>query len=412
MTWSRLRVIHRLCNIDTATWRNPQEPIGTYRNVESIKSAIENQRTIIMSEDLATKISSLTVAIDKGERKFPSLLERASIYQRQKKPDEAIADIKDAMEIARQRGRREEIGKCHFKLGLVLYGQKKYSEAMKEMEVAIDHNCKEPTLEMWKTKIDYDMKRLKTEKGDSVQEVAADESKSTATTTAAATPKSPKNSATSNSSAQATSTSIDAINKHAPLKVKIRDDWYQTNDSVVITIFAKNIKEPELQVKFSTSGVSITFPTGAGSEYNYNIDRLFDDINTLESSYRVFGTKLEVTLRKATSQKWPTLEASNQAATPIASHSSEAPLSYPTSSKKAVNWANFKLEDDDDGEGKNESEFFSQLYANTDDDSKRAMMKSYVESNGTVLTTNWDEAKAKKFETSPPEGMEPKNWGS
>lgn len=406
MTWSRLRVIHRLCNIDIngKTYRNLQELTGTYGTYRTVKSAIENQRTIIMSEDLTTKISSLTVAIDKGERRFPALLERASIYQRQKKFDEAIADFNDAMEIARQRGRREEIGKCHFKLGLVLYGQKKYTEAMKEIESAIDYNCKEPTLEMWKTKIDYDMKRLKSD-----QKVETKDNKSTTKSTTTTTASElPENSTSSTS----TSTSIDAINKHAPLKVKIRDDWYQTSDSVVITIFAKNIKEQELQVNFSSSGVSITFPTGAGSEYNYNIEPLFDDIITLESSYRVFGTKLEVTLKKVTSQKWPTLESSDQAATPSASHSSEGPLSYPTSSKKAVNWASFKLEDEEDAEGKNESEFFSQLYANTDDDSRRAMMKSYVESNGTVLTTNWDEAKAKTFETSPPEGMEPKKWGT
>jgi suppressor of G2 allele of SKP1 len=82
---------------------------------------------------------------------------------------------------------------------------------------------------------------------------------------------------------------------------------------------------------------------------------------------------------------------------------------YPSSSKKAVNWSNFKVDEEDEANA-SENDFFAKLYKDTDDDTRRAMMKSYVESNGTVLTTNWDEAKQKKFETSPPEGMVAKEW--
>lgn len=38
------------------------------------------------------------------------------------------------------------------------------------------------------------------------------------------------------------------------------------------------------------------------------------------------------------------------------------------------------------------------------------MMKSFVESNGTVLSTNWKEVGAKKIECTPPEGMEVHKW--
>lgn len=41
--------------------------------------------------------------------------------------------------------------------------------------------------------------------------------------------------------------------------------------------------------------------------------------------------------------------------------------------------------------------FFQHLFAGADDDTRRAMMKSYVESNGTSLSTNWDEVKSKDF---------------
>lgn len=56
------------------------------------------------------------------------------------------------------------------------------------------------------------------------------------------------------------------------------------------------------------------------------------------------------------------------------------------------------------------NEFFQKLFADADEDTKRAMMKSYQESGGTTLSTNWDEVKKAPVEVKPPEGSEWKKW--
>lgn len=55
--------------------------------------------------------------------------------------------------------------------------------------------------------------------------------------------------------------------------------------------------------------------------------------------------------------------------------------------------------------------FFQKIFADADEDTKRAMMKSYSESGGTTLSTNWDEVGKGKVEVKPPAGAEWKSWG-
>ncbi|XP_003369087.1 suppressor of G2 allele of SKP1-like protein [Trichinella spiralis] len=54
--------------------------------------------------------------------------------------------------------------------------------------------------------------------------------------------------------------------------------------------------------------------------------------------------------------------------------------------------------------------FFQKLYDDCDDDQKRAILKSLVESHGTVLSTDWSEVSKRHVDCRPPEGTEWKKF--
>ena len=46
--------------------------------------------------------------------------------------------------------------------------------------------------------------------------------------------------------------------------------------------------------------------------------------------------------------------------------------------------------------------FFQSIYANASEDQRRAMVKSFQTSGGTVLSTNWDDVRTANYEQKKP----------
>lgn len=257
-------------------------------------------------------------------------------------------------------------------------------------------------------------------------------------------------------------------------KEKIRHDWYQSHDHVTITLLAKGVPRESTSVDITPTSVAVSFPLNTGATYDFSLDPLFAPVQTDASSHSVKSTKIEIILKKQTpGQKWASLEgamtestpASATGATPTTTAAAttateeeknggkqpkDAPApAYPTSSKSGPkNWDKIALSyqkppppsdkgkdkdnkggeakehnDDDDEDDDNvyideyedgdpANAFFKKLYAGADPDTRRAMVKSFQESGGTALSTDWGEVKKKKVEVSPPDGMEEKKWAA
>ncbi|KAL3652415.1 Cochaperone protein [Castilleja foliolosa] len=203
----------------------------------------------------------------------------------------------------------------------------------------------------------------------------------------------------------------------SPSKPKYRHEFYQKPEEVVVTIFAKGIPANSVVVDFGEQILSVSIELPGEEAYHFQ-PRLFGKIVPSNCRYEVMSTKIEIRLAKADTLLWTSLEYNTNVAVPkayVASAGSQKPT-YPSSKPKRVDWD--KLEAEVKKEEKEEkldgdaalNKFFKDIYKDADEDTRRAMSKSFVESNGTVLSTNWKEVGPKKVEGSAPDGMEVKKW--
>jgi suppressor of G2 allele of SKP1 len=163
----------------------------------------------------------------------------------------------------------------------------------------------------------------------------------------------------------------------------------------------------------------VTFPLSNGSDFTFALDPLSHPIGPSQCTSQVLATKLSLKLAKESrGTKWTTLEAI-QATPPLsATQSTTSTIAYPTSSRKGTkNWDALEREAIEDAKAWEKPDgdaaanaLFRDLYANASDDVKRALIKSYVESNGTTLSTDWGAVGKKKIETKPPDSMIAKKW--
>ncbi|KAI8375588.1 calcium-activated chloride channel-domain-containing protein [Choanephora cucurbitarum] len=309
----------------------------------------------IFDDDYDEALSLFTelVSLEPGNAEF--VLRRCQVYQKLNKLDLALNDGQKALELLKE-GSRSLLARAHLQIGITLHRLNRYSEAQTHLEQSKQLNPNEKTLATWLRK---NTDKLPIPPTPSQQVVPSIVSKPSA-----------------------------------------RYEWFQNDTFVTIEVFIKKVKPEAVDLHFFEQALSLTVKLDTGSDYSLELEPLAHKVLPKESSYQVLSTKIEIKLKKQTSGiMWGALESENDQGTIMSTTTS--------TTHKSKDWNKLVKEvDEDKPEGEQAlNALFQQIYRDADPDTKRAMMKSFTESNGTCLSTNWAEVGSKKTEVKPPEGM-------
>lgn len=170
-------------------------------------------------------------------------------------------------------------------------------------------------------------------------------------------------------------------------------DFYQTESHVILTILKRGLTLEQCQLKYNEGALTVL----ASGEPIF-IGNLLHPVDSNNFDLKCTPSKVEVKMAKLIGQHWESLEKNTV---------------EKEEKKLLVNWDKVAKEMDDEEKDEGDAavnKLFQQIYADADDDVRKAMIKSYSESGGTVLSTNWNEIKKQKTPVKPPEGMEYKKW--
>lgn len=164
----------------------------------------------------------------------------------------------------------------------------------------------------------------------------------------------------------------------------IRHDWYQADSKVVVTVLLKSAVEKNYSVKIGRDSILFT-----ATNYELLLN-LFKPINAEKSSHKVSPSKVEITLVKETAEKWDQLEQ-------------KAEIAPKPTIKRVPNWDKLAKEiteiDNEEAVGEDALENnFQHIYMNCDEEMRRAMNKSFTESNGTTISNDWSKVGRQQVE--------------
>lgn len=332
--------------------------------------------------DAAAPLYDQAVELAPGNARY--LANRASNSLKLKRYSSTLEDATAALAIEPTNGR------VHMRKAMALFHLDRFADAQATFEAAAQHGQEKTDLWLRKVKAELDRTAAAPSVVATVQATLAVGHKIDAMSPAKPTEK-------------ATAVLLN-------LAERTREQWYQSPTDVTITILAKGLKQEQVQIEFDESTnilkAALNFPSDASKwarEW-----QLWGRVGG-QPTIAMTAYKIELALVKAGESTWDALErkAGVEVAPIVKRENVMRPgvnyAAYPTSSKTMKNWAEVEqsakqaeAEEKPEGDAALQK-LFQSIYGGADEDSRRAMVKSFQTSGGTVLSTNWKEVAEKDY---------------
>lgn len=158
-----------------------------------------------------------------------------------------------------------------------------------------------------------------------------------------------------------------------------RMEWYQSTSHVVIDIFAKNCIKEESVVNIEPTRVSVRLRRA--DKPDYMLERhLQENVVSDQSTWSASRFKVEIRLKKLrTGVSWTALDKDAQVASASVRAGAAAAKRKESAAAREKEWDSVATRElKDYKEDDSAMAVFRQIYSSSDEDTRRAMMKSYV----------------------------------
>ncbi|GJD09292.1 Protein SGT1 [Galdieria sulphuraria] len=175
-------------------------------------------------------------------------------------------------------------------------------------------------------------------------------------------------------------------------KSLFREDWFQNGSFVSLTLYIKDVDRDESNVTFTQQTVTVNLFSARDKSIYEQTWELSHPVVAEQSLVTYFPQKVELKMKKKEEGLlWKQLTSG--ATLKSSDNTQSSYSSRETASLQSGRFPKqFAVEEDDDEEqdqSKDLLAFFRDIYEKSDEDTRRAMVKSFVESQGKVLSTDW-----------------------
>lgn len=358
-----------------------------------------------VDEEFEEALNLYNEAIEREAQSANLYVSRAAVHLKLENFTDAVADANKAIAL------NPGLAKAYMRKGAACFALEEYHTAKAAFEAGARIDPGNAQFKTW-------VRKCAAELTDEAEAEAGSEARGEGTnghSTPAAPPQAPMVPGTPSAGEPAAPPPIPSTSAPPP---KFRHEFYQTPTHVTVTIFAKNVREENLEVDFGAQFLSVAIRDPDGGELYELPLRLFAKIVPEQCKAVALKAKVEVKLQKEEAAHWKSLQyagptAVKQPANVSTEKAAAVAKVYPTSSKTVRDWDKLEAEMKEEEKGEKLegdaalNKLFQDIYANADEDTRRAMNKSFQESGGSVLSTSWKDVGSRKVEVAEPRKDDP-----